>query len=68
MELVKVKLLMLKRQPKPTSFATSAQEKEKILNKMYKNSVSIIIENKENENGVSKGTLVKIQLKPINVL
>jgi hypothetical protein len=35
---------------------------------MYKNSVSIIIENKENENGVSTGTLVKIQLKPINVL
>ena len=54
---------------KPTSFATSAQEKRvEILNKMYKNSVSIIIENKENENGVSTGTLVKIQLKPINVL
>ena len=54
---------------KPASFATSAQEKRvEILNKMYKNSVSIIIENKENENGVSTGTLVKIQLKPINVL
>lgn len=54
---------------KPASFATSAQEKRvEILNKMYKNSVSIIIENKENENGVSTGTLVKIQLKPINVI
>ena len=54
---------------KPASFATSAQEKRvEILNKMYKNSVSIIIENKENENGVSTGTLVKIQLKPMNVL
>jgi imidazoleglycerol-phosphate dehydratase len=62
-------VLSTKGNQKPTSFATSAQEKRvEILNKMYKNSVSIIIENKENENGVSTGTLVKIQLKPINVI
>ena len=65
----KKKINAQKRQPK-TSFFCNFWHKKKveILNKMYKNSVSIIMKIRKNENGVSTGTLVKIQLKPINVI
>ena len=53
---------------KPTSFATSAQEKRvEILNKMYHNDVEISIENRKYGSAISDGTIVKIKLKPMTI-
>lgn len=52
---------------KPASFATSAQERRvEILNKIYRNSISLSIEEKKNPSGEVSGTLVTIKLKPLN--
>lgn len=52
---------------KPASFATSAQERRvEILNKIYRNSISLNIEEKKNPSGEVSGTLVTIKLKPLN--
>lgn len=53
---------------KPTSFATSAQEKRvEILNKMYHNDVEIFIEDRKYGSAISDGTVVKIKLKPMTI-
>ena len=53
---------------KPTSFATSAQEKRvEILNKMYHNDVEISIEDRKYGSAISEGTIVKIKLKPMTI-
>lgn len=52
---------------KPASFATSAQERRvEILNKIYRNNISLSIEEKKNPSGEVSGTLVTIKLKPLN--
>lgn len=52
---------------KPASFATSAQERRvEILNKIYRDSISLNIEEKKNPSGEVSGTLVTIKLKPLN--
>ena len=52
---------------KPASFATSAQERRvEILNKIYRNSISLNIEEKKNPSGEVSGTLVTIKLKSLN--
>lgn len=52
---------------KPASFATSAQERRvEILNKIYRNSISLSIEEKKNPSGEVSGTLVMIKLKSLN--